>query len=531
MEEKKMKNKWLALAFLALSVSLIVIDGTIVNVAIPVIMKDLNLNFTQVEWITTIYSLIFSALLITTGRIADHIGRKKTLIIGIITFVIGSVVASFSKNIQFMLFARFIQGVGGAIVLPTTLSTVNSTFFGKDRVIAFAVWGSVISGMAAIGPLLGGFFTTYLTWQWIFLINVPIGVVILIGAIKYIPETFGEKMKGAFDFLGFILSSVGLAAVVYGLIEGRNFGWWTAKNASDAIFGLSRIPILLIGGSICLILFILWEVRQVKRGKTHLLDVTLFNLKSFSLGNLIACLVAIGEFGLLFVLPIFMQNILGFTSMKAGFILAAMGVGAFLSGGFASHLGKKISAARVSSIGLLLESIGLFGFFATVNPKTSVFVIVAWLVVYGIGLGLASAQLTSTVLVDVPPVKSGQGSATQSTVRQLGSALGVAIMGTILVGFLNTNISGSLDNVGLPKQMTSGIETSIIDTAGASIGGLKHSEGLSRMPKPVKDEMFNRIDDGFTKSSVETIGIAGGVLFAGFLLTLALPKKKADAKE
>lgn len=527
---EKMKSKWFALTFLALSVSLIVIDGTIVNVAIPVIMKDLKLNFTQVEWVTTIYSLVFSALLITTGRIADHIGRKKTLLIGLVTFVVGSIVASFSKDIQFMLFARFIQGVGGAIVLPTTLSTVNSTFFGRDRVIAFAVWGSVISGMAALGPLLGGFLTTYATWQWIFLINVPIGLVIIFGAIKFIPETYGETMDGAFDFLGFILSSAGLAAVVYGLIEGRNFGWWTAKNSADAIFGISRIPIILAFGAISLILFILWEIRQVKKEKSHLLDVTLFGFKSFSLGNTIACLVAIGEFGLLFVLPIFMQNILGYTSMKAGFVLAAMGVGAFLSGGFASHLGKKISAARVSGIGLFLESVGLFAFFLTVKPDTSVWTIVLWLLVYGIGLGLASAQLTSTVLIDVPPVKSGQGSATQSTVRQLGSALGVAIMGTILVGFLNTNVSGSLDGLGLPKQMTSGMETSIIDTAGASIGGLKHSEGLSKMPEQMKNEMFNRIDAGFTKSSVDTIGIASGVLFTGFLLTFGLPKKKSSDK-
>lgn len=525
---EKMEKKWFALTFLALSVSLIVIDGTIVNVAIPVIMKDLKLDFTQVEWITTIYSLVFSALLITTGRIADHIGRKKTLVIGLITFVIGSIVASFSKNIQFMLIARFIQGVGGAIVLPTTLSTVNSTFFGRDRIIAFAVWGSVISGMAALGPLLGGFLTTYTAWQWIFLINVPIGVIIILGAIKCIPETYGEAMDGAFDFLGFILSSVGLAAVVYGLIEGRNFGWWIAKNSSDAILGISRIPIILLIGVISLVLFVLWEKRQVEKGNSHLLDITLFGFKSFSLGNIIACLVAIGEFGLLFVLPLFMQNILGFTSMKAGFILAAMGVGAFLSGGFASHLGKKISAARVSSIGLFLESIGLFGFFLTVKVNTSVGAIVLWLLVYGIGLGLASAQLTSTVLIDVPPKKSGQGSATQSTVRQLGSALGAAIMGTILVGFLNTNISGSLDGLGLSKQMTSGLESSIIDTAGASIGELKHSEGLSRMPEQMKGEIFKRIDDGFTKSSVDTIGIASGVLFTGFLLTFALPKKKSS---
>ena len=527
-----MKNKWLALFFLALAVSIIVIDGTIVNVAIPVIMKDLKLNFTQVEWVTTIYALVFSALLITSGRIADSVGRKKMLITGIIVFVAGSIFASLSRGIEMMLFARFIQGIGGAIVLPTTLSAVNSTFFGKDRIIAFAVWGSVISGMAALGPLLGGYITTYFSWQWIFWINLPIGIVILVGSLIYVPETYGESLNKDFDFGGFLLSSISLAAIVYGLIEGKNFGWWYAKNSADAIFGISRIPIILGIGIVAMILFILLEKYLMRKGKSVLLDLSLFNLKSFSLGNIIICLVAIGEFGLLFVLPLFLQNIIGYTSLQAGAILAAMGVGAFVSGGLASEIGRRTSPVIVSSIGLFLESAGLAGFYFNISPTSSTEMIVFWLVVYGIGLGMASAQLTSTILVEVPSNKSGQGSAMQSTVRQIGSALGIAIIGTILVGFLNQDISGSLDNMKLPPKMQTAIETSVIDSAGASVSSLKAQNGMLRMfPDKQKYDIITNINDGFTKSSVKTIGVSSLVLFSGFVLTLALPKNVHKKEE
>lgn len=524
--EKEIKYKWFALATLALAVSLIVMDGTIINVAIPVIMKDLSLNFTQVEWITTLYALVFSALLITTGRIADHVGRKKMLILGIGIFIIGSIIASTAKGINSLLFARFIQGIGGAVVLPTTLSAVNSTFFGRDRIIAFAVWGSVISGMAAVGPLIGGYFCTYINWRWIFWINIPIDLLIIIGAFKFVPETFGEKLNNGFDFLGFVISTFGLAALVYGLIEGRNLGWIEPKYTEKSIMGLSYTPYLIGFGVISLILFMLWEKHQVLNGKTHLLDVTLFKFKSFTLGNIIACLVAIGEFGLLFVLPLFLQNILGLSTMSSGFILASLGVGAFVSGGFASEIGRRTSPSAVASIGLLIETIGLAGFFFTVVPDISKSIIVLWLVVYGIGLGMASAQLTSTVLVDVPPLKSGQGSATQSTVRQLGSALGIALMGTILVSFLTVNVNNSLNSIDLPKEALTGIESSVVETAGASISGIKHDNKMVQFPPEEKDKLFKALDDSFTKSSVDTIGVSALILGLGFILSLFLPKKK-----
>lgn len=517
------KNKWKVLGTLALTVALIVVDGTIVNVGLPVIMKDLHLSFTNAEWIITIYSLVFSSLLITSGRIADNVGRRKMLIIGIVTFMIGSIMASLSSNITWMLIARVIQGVGGAIALPTTLSAVN-TFFkeGKDRVIAFAVWGSVISGMAAVGPLLGGLFTTYASWHWIFWINIPIGLVIIYMAIKFVPESYGEKWQGKFDILGFILSIIGFGSLVFGLIESKNYGWWTPKMANMQLFGISIVPYFLGLGVIALILFIMWENHLAKNNRSALLSLKLFNIRSFSIGNIIACVVAVGEFGLLFVLPLYLQNALELSAMQAGLILSLMGVGAFFAGGMATPFVRKTSAKTVVSTGLLVESLSLLGFFLTTNVHTNVIIIGLWLLVYGIGLGFASAQLTSIVMEDVPNQNAGQGSSVQSTVRQLGSALGVAIIGTIFASLLSVKVPGTLNHVPMEQPIRSGLEQSVIKSAGSSIRGIEKDKML---PDKQRTQIVDDLKVVFTKSVDDVLGISALILFGSFVITMLLPKK------
>lgn len=529
MEKNRLKNKWLALTVLAMSVSIIVIDSTIVNVSLPVIMKDLNLNFSDAEWIVTLYSLVFSALLLTTGRLADHFGRKKMLIIGITVFVIGSLLASLSINLQLLLLARFIQGLGGAIVLPTTLSAVNASFFGKDRTIAFIVWGSVISGMAAVGPLLGGFFTTYFTWHWIFLVNIPIGLLIILGALKFVPETYGEKITGHFDFLGFFLSTTGLALLVYALIEGRTFGWWKPKGDHFSLLNLSIIPFILFIAISLLLLFLYWEKYLVKHNRSYLLDLSLFRSKNFSIGNLIALIVAVGESGLLFLIPLFLQNVLALSPMQSGGILAIMGLGAFLAGGLASELVKKSSPIAVVSLGLFLEGLGFLGFYLTVKPGIPTGLILLWLFIYGVGLGFASAQLTSIVLVDVPGNTSGQGSSVQSTIRQIGSALGIAIISTLLVVNLQKEIPNSTADLTLPKQEQTQIEESVIQSVGASILTIKEANPKSyHLSKIEKSKLTTSLDKYFTKSVSRTLGFASIIILVSFLLTFCLysPKHK-----
>lgn len=524
-------HPWIALVFLSLALSLIVMDGTIINVSLPTIMRDLELTFTQAQWLTTSYALIFSALLITVGCLADNWGRRNILLAGIAIFVLASIIAGTARTFTPLLIARFLQGTGAAAVSPTTLSTVNATFTGKRRMIAFAVWGSVISGMAAVGPLLGGWITTNTTWPWIFLINVPIGIIVALGCIFFVPNTYGERSEHGFDAGGFITSSIGFAALVYALIQGRDLGWWKPINEDWASWPLSPVPLAAALAAVLLGFFIWWERRQLRVDGPHLLNLNLFKLRSFSAGNVAAAAISVGEFGLLFALPLYLQNVRMLTPLQSGGVLAAMAAGAFIAGGSASPLGRLFSATWVARAGLAIESIAVFSLAISLTAHTPIAVIVTALVAYGFGLGLASAQLTSVILVDVPPSTSGQASATQSTTRQVGTALGIALVATFLAASVNLQVQGSLDDVPLPEQARHGIEASVAPSAGASIRALTDSDGSEGVPAELTDQVIDKLSEAFSVGTSRAMGVAGAALGLGCALTFFLPGARKPSGE
>jgi len=353
--------------------------------------------------------------------------------------VAGSVLAATAHSGSTLIWARLVQGVGGAAVLPSTLSTVNAVFRGKDRAAAFGVWGAVMSGAAAIGPLLGGILTQEASWRWIFLVNVPIGVALVVAALLVVPETRQAADREGFDVVGLLLSVVGFATLVFGIIEGPRLGWWEPVAALD-LGGLhvgtdapvSPVAVSLLVAAVTLVGFVVWELRHSRAGRAVLLELSMFGLPSFRWGNVTAMMVAVGEFGLVFVLPLYLVNSLGLGVLASGGVLAAMAGGAFVAGASARHLSARFGPATVVVIGLALELAGTLQLAMEERVGEPVWLVVVALVLYGIGLGLASAQLTSTVLVDVPVELSGQASATQSTVRQIGSALGTAVVGAVL---------------------------------------------------------------------------------------------------
>ncbi|PRZ40507.1 EmrB/QacA subfamily drug resistance transporter [Antricoccus suffuscus] len=445
------RRTWIGLGVLAAGLSMIVIDGTIVGVALPVIIHKLNLSLGDAQWVNSLYSVVFAALLLSAGRLGDRLGRRKLFVAGIVVFMLGSILAAAATGATSLIMGRLIQGIGGAFVLPATLSTVNATFRGKDRVVAFAVWGAVISGMAAIGPLLGGWLTHSYTWPWIFLVNVPIGIAVLIGTYFTVPESKSEASGRGMDVGGLLLSAAGFGAIVFGLIEGSAVGWWTPV-ADLHFLGLtwpgsapiSIAPIAAAVGVALLIFFAAAERRRVRNDRSVILDLRLFQISTFAWGNVTAMMVAIGEFGLIFVLPLYLIDALGIGGLGAGLVLGAMGVGAFFSGAAARHLAARVGAAGVVVIGLALEVVGVLATALVVGPTSSPVLIAILVVIYGLGLGLASAQLTSTTLGDVPVALSGQGSATQSTVRQVGAALGTAVVGAVLsTGVGQSDLAGA----------------------------------------------------------------------------------------
>ena len=486
------RNKWAGLGVLAAGLSMIVIDGTIVGVSLPTIIADLQLDLNEAQWVNSLYSVVLAALLLTSGRLGDRFGRRKLFMIGVVLFMAGSIFASLSHDGGGLILSRVLQGVGGAAVLPATLSSVNSTFFGKDRTTAFAIWGAVISGMAAIGPLLGGWLTSSFAWQWIFIVNIPLGLAVLAGAILWVPETRSPHDTSGLDILGLLLSASGFGLFVFALIEGPTLGWWSATGALNlgpvswpAGAAISAVPLTLAASLVLLLGFVLWERRRARVGRSAILDLTLFRVQTFSWGNAVAAMVAIGEFGLLLVLPLYLINILGLGTLNAGFVLAAMALGAFFSGASARHLAARMGPPNVVIIGLVLEVAGLLALGLTITASTSIWLISALLVVYGLGLGLASAQLTGTVLADIPTAVSGQGSATQSTVRQLGAALGSAIIGSVLAHYAVSRATELLGSVpGIPAGQVGALAGQLRDSAGGVVPQLGQLGIMARWAVP-----------------------------------------------
>lgn len=436
-------KRWYAMTIISLAVSIIIMDATIVNVILPVLIQDLNLGVSEAEWVNSLYALVFASLLITVGRMGDLFGRRKLLLVGIIIFVGASVLAAASDAGTMLLAARLLQGVGGAMILPSTLSTVNAMFTGRERGIAFAIWGSTIGGMAAVGPLLGGWLATDFSWHWAFLINLPIGIIIMVGTILWVPETRDPHAAHGVDIAGIVLSIAGLSAIVFGLIEGQRFGWWLVDSPPVIgdwtwPFALSPVPFAFAIGIGALVSFVLIETSRARAGLFVLLDLGLFRVRSLRYGSIAALIVALGEFGMLFALPLYVQGALGYTALNTGVLVLFLAIGTFLISGGTAQIGRRIGGRGVVRLGLLLEVIAVTGLALSMTATASAWALAAWLFLYGIGVGLATAQLTNVIMVDVPVAQSGQASGLQSTVRQIGSALGIAILGTVLVTTLAT---------------------------------------------------------------------------------------------
>ncbi|WP_288782972.1 MFS transporter [uncultured Cutibacterium sp.] len=521
-------GRWKALAVLVAGLSLIILDGTIVGVALPTMISALNLNLTDAQWVNAIYNVIFAALLLGAGRLGDRVGRRTTFAAGVVLFVAGSLLAAPASGPGSLIASRAVQGVGGALVLPCTLSSVNSLFQGKDRAAAFGIWGAVMSGMAALGPLLGGVLTEYASWRWIFWVNLPLGLLALVGIAAWVPQTRGKPAEKGVDVGGVLTSAIGFGLLVFGLIEATTLGWWDKKQTFK-VFGwewpsgwsMSPVPWAIAIGLVFIGLFVVWEHHRAKVGRDALLDLTLFRVGTFSWGNLTAATVAIGEFSLTFVLPLFLVNSLGLSTVRTGVVLAAMALGSFLSGASARHLAARMGATGVVVLGLSLEVIGVGLLAWVVGAQGSTWLTVLTLVVYGIGLGLASAQLTSTVLHDIPADQSGAGSATQSTVRQLGSALGAAIAGSALGSAMNHTIPDAVTSASrVPARALDTLVRATENSAGSAIPGLRNAPPTSPFIRPLgesRDAVIGGLETGFAHAAAWSIGLSSLFLIIGLL--------------
>ena len=515
---EKSSRRWFGLVFISLGVALIIVDSTIVNVAVPSIVEDLGISSTQVQWVQEAYTLVFASLLLLFGSLADKFGRRRMMLIGIVIFTAASVLAGLAPTGDLLILARLVQGVGGAMVLPTTLSLINATFRGRERGIAFAVWGSTIGGMVAVGPLLGGWLTTAFSWRWAFGINVPLGILIFIGVLLTVTES-REARYGKIDFVGAALSVLIFGPLVFGLIEGRTYGWWltdTALEIGDFTwpYELSPVPIAFAISALALGGFILWERRRKRTGKSVLLEFSLLRIPSFRNGNIAAMVVSLGEFGIILTLPLWLQFVLGFDALQTGFLLLSLAIGSFVASGFAGATSGRISPVTIVRVGLVAEIVGIASVGLIIAPTAAWGWLIPALFVYGFGVGLATAQLTGVILVDIPVEMSGQGSGTQSTSRQVGSALGVAILGTILFTSTAAILTSELQDQNLPAAQIDQVVSAVVDSAGAAIAGLEAD--------PQTAEIADAAKSAFSDGTRLSAFVAAGFLVVGLAATFSL---------
>ncbi|WP_327047241.1 MFS transporter [Microbispora sp. NBC_01189] len=513
------RQSWVPLVVLATGVSMVVIDATIVNVAVPAILADLRLGATDVEWINSVYSLMFAALLIPFGRMGDLYGRRRLFALGVAVFLLASVLAAVSVNGPMLIAVRAVQGVGAAMAVPMTLAIINQIYTGRQRVIAFAVWGSIIGGMAAAGPLAGGWLVTEHGWRAAFWINLPIAALLLLGSLR-VPDSRAGHAAGT-DLAGLVLAVLGTTGVVFALIEGQKYGWFEPRRTAD-LFGLrfesvSPVPFAFGVGVLALVALIVRERRRERAGLPVLVDLTLFELPSFRYGSMTAVIVALGEFGMILVLPLFLQSALGYTAFRAGLVIAALALGTFLAGGLVPPLSKTLSPRAIVRIGLALEAVGAAGIGLSLAPDMGAWRPVPWLLLYGAGIGFATAQLTGVLMADVPAPLSGGASALQSTVRQLGAALGVAILGGVLVSGLGSAVERGLSD--RPQQVRTSVARAVEESAGAAIPALRdpaiHAAAVEAAAEATRRVTF----------------ITALALLAGVGITLLLPRTPVGRDE
>ena len=519
------ERRWWILGVLCLSLLVIGLDNTILNVALPTLVRDLGASNSELQWIVDSYTLVFAGLLLTAGSLSDRYGRRSALGLGLIIFGVGSVLSAWAGPIAqwltnsgtfaiqgatLLIFTRAFMGLGGALIMPSTLSILTNVFPAEERGRAIGIWAGVSGLGIGLGPVVGGYLLNHFWWGSVFLVNVPIVIVAFIAGRLIVPNT-KDPSAPRIDPVGAGLSIVGLVTLVYGLIEAPSHGW--TSNYTMSFIGL---------GFLVLALFVLWELRS----DHPMLNVRFFENPRFSAANAAVTLVFFALFGSLFFLPQYLQFVLGYTPLEAGLRVAPIALVLIvispISGRLTSVLGNKV----LVTAGMMVVALGLF-----VLSRTSVDSgyphVLASILILGAGMAIAMTPATESIMGSLPLEKAGVGSAMNDTTRQVGGALGVAVLGSVFASAFTSHIGSALS--GLPAEAQAAASRGVGEALGvaASIGQTNPQQAQT-LVESAKVSFINAMDKGLIVGVI--VVLVGAVISLLFLPNRAEPDEAELAR-
>lgn len=465
-------NPWATVLVVCLGFFMIMLDTTIVYVATPSMLTGLHAGIDQILWVFNGYLLAYAVLLITAGRLGDTFGPRNLFAAGLVVFTAASAACGLSHDATQLIAARVIQGVGGAMLAPQSLTILAATFPPERRGAALGIWGAVVGISTVAGPTLGGLIVTYLDWPWIFFLNVPVGVIALVTTLAIVPDVRPGRMH-SFDIIGTLMASAGLLLVVFGLIEGQKYSWGALTGTPFTI------PEIIVGGLALLVAFLVFESFQSE----PLIPLGLFRNRNFSLMNWTGAAMQYGMQGIFIPISIYTQSVLGMSALQSGLTVAPMSLASAVVAPFAGRLADRFGGKYLLMAGLAIFGLGAAATASVAQLDSTSWTFVPTLIVTGLGLGLVFAPMTTVAMREIQPVQAASASAVLNTTRQMGSVAGAAVVGAVLqnrlaIAFHDQAVAFSAQ---LPAQFRTGFVNGF-DAAGKA--GLELGRGQAGAPLP-----------------------------------------------
>ena len=482
------------------------LDITIVNVALPDIQSALHASFSGLQWVVDAYALTLAALLLTAGSLADLYGRRRLYLLGLVVFTLASLLCGIAASTLALQLSRGLQGVGGAIMFSVSLALLADTFRGKDRGVAFGAWGAITGLAVAIGPLLGGVLTSGLSWRWIFFVNLPLGVLAVVITTTKVAESRASQARRP-DWVGFVLFTAALASLVYGLIESNQ------RSFTDA-----RVLGCLIGAVVLLGVFLAVEARSPHA----MFDLSLFRLPTFSGGAVAAFGMSASIFALLLYLVLYLQDILGYSALATGLRLLVLSGGILGTSTVAGRLSSHVPVRWLIGPGLLLVGVGLL-LMRGLDAGSSWTHLIPGLIVAGAGVGMVNPPLASTAVGVVKPHKAGMASGINTTFRQVGIATGIALLGTLFSSHVKTYVSHHV--AGVPGLSGHGSQLAVAIQS----GDIKSA--LSQLPAAARQQAGQLTKSAFTTGLDEIMLVAAIVALAAAVISVLTIRSKDFAQQ